>query len=85
MVFRFIFRYLANNERLVQRLSESYPIRRSAQLLVALFLRSKHAIKESGVTDNLSNNRLRSFAQRVKDNFKEELENAKRELKHKQK
>jgi mediator of RNA polymerase II transcription subunit 9 len=32
MVWRTLFRYLSNNEELIRRLSESYPIRRAAQL-----------------------------------------------------
>lgn len=41
MVIRMILRYLANNEQLVQRLAESYPVRRAAQLAVSVFYRSK--------------------------------------------
>jgi len=40
-IFRFILRYLANNEQLVYRLSESKPVRRAAQLTISLFHRSK--------------------------------------------
>lgn len=32
MPWRSLFRYLSNNEELIRRLSESYPIRRAAQL-----------------------------------------------------
>ncbi|CAF5020697.1 unnamed protein product, partial [Rotaria socialis] len=32
MPWRSLIRYLSNNEELIRRLSESYPIRRAAQL-----------------------------------------------------
>lgn len=38
---RALLRYLANNEELVYKLSESKPVRRAAQLTVSLFHRSK--------------------------------------------
>lgn len=41
MVLRFLMRYLANNEQLVNRLAESYPIRRAAQWTIYLFSRTK--------------------------------------------
>jgi hypothetical protein len=40
-IIRFLLRYLANNEQLVYRLSESKPVRRAAQLTISLFHRSK--------------------------------------------
>lgn len=46
MVLRFLMRYFANNEQLVQKLSESYPVRRAAQLAVAVFFRSKNLAEE---------------------------------------
>lgn len=39
--FRTLLRYLANNEQLVYKLSESKPVRRAAQLTVSLYHRSK--------------------------------------------
>lgn len=51
MVLRIILRYLANNEQLVHRLSESYPVRRAAQLVVGLFYRSKSLIDEHGLRE----------------------------------
>lgn len=46
MVLRFLMRYFANNEQLVQKLSESYPVRRCAQLAVSVFFRSKNLAEE---------------------------------------
>jgi len=77
MVLRFLLRYFANNEQLVQRLSESYPVRRAAQLLVAAFLRSKNAAEQRGITD-LSPDKLQRFFQQFKTNLKEEIEDIKK-------
>lgn len=77
MVLRFLLRYFANNEQLVQRLSESYPIRRAAQLLVAAFLRSKNVAEQRGISD-LSPDKLRRILRQFKTNLKEEIEEVKR-------
>lgn len=77
MVLRLLIRYFANNEQLVQRLSESYPIRRSAQLLVAAFLRSKNVAEQRGIND-LSPEKLRRFFQQFRTNLKEEIEDIKK-------
>lgn len=77
MVLRYLLRYFSNNEQLVQRLSESYPIRRAAQILVAAFLRSKDAAAERGITE-LSPEKFRSLLQRFRTNLKEELEDIKK-------
>ena len=42
MVFRMLFRYLANNEHLIQKLADSYPVRRAAQLAISVFYKSKN-------------------------------------------
>lgn len=41
MPWRSLMRYLSNNEELIRRLSESYPIRRAAQLTAYFFNVSK--------------------------------------------
>ncbi|CAF3252833.1 unnamed protein product [Rotaria socialis] len=41
MPWRSLIRYLSNNEELIRRLSESYPIRRAAQLAAYYFHASK--------------------------------------------
>lgn len=42
-------RYLANNEQLIQRMAESYPMRRAAQLVVSLMYRTKDLAREQGL------------------------------------
>lgn len=65
MVFRFLLRYLTNNEELVRRLSESYPVRRFAQLVVAMFNHSK-SIAEKEKLDNFKNLSQRYHAAKKK-------------------
>ncbi|XP_059620113.1 protein NCBP2AS2 homolog [Phlebotomus argentipes] len=79
MVLRLLMRYLANNEQLIQRLSESYAIRRAAQLTLYAFQRSKMIAEEHRWTPE----RFRAFIRNFNSNFREELESAKRELKRK--
>lgn len=80
MVLGVILRYLANNEQLVQRLSESYPMRRAAQIAVAVFYRSKSVAEEHGL-QNLTPERFRAFFRSFNDNLKKEIEGAKDEIK----
>jgi hypothetical protein len=46
MAWRTLLRYLSNNEELIRRLSETYPIRRAAQLTAYLFSASKEKFLE---------------------------------------
>lgn len=69
MVLRFLFRYLANNEHIVSRLAESYPVRRAAQLVVYLFTRGQQAAANPQL-------RLRSFTARLQA----ELQDARKEM-----
>lgn len=61
MVFRFILSRLLNNERLVQRLSESYPIRRAAQLFVLLFQHGKTIAEEKQLHQKLTPEQFRNL------------------------
>ncbi|GAB0089929.1 Protein NCBP2AS2 [Sergentomyia squamirostris] len=72
-------RYLANNEQLIQRLSESYPIRRAAQLTLYAFYRSKMIAEKNHWTPE----RFQAFFKNFNQNFRQELESAKKELKRK--
>ncbi|XP_055374185.1 protein NCBP2AS2 homolog [Condylostylus longicornis] len=80
MVLRLIFRYLANNEQLVQKLSESYLVRRAAQLTISLFYKSKN-FAETYKVDELSPKRFKSFVESFKTNIKQEIDGAKEQLK----
>lgn len=80
MVLRILMRYFANNEQLVQRMADSYPMRRAAQLLIAAFYKSKNIAEERGLND-MTPERFRAFFRSFKTNLKQEIEGAKEELK----
>lgn len=82
-------RYFANNnnEKLVEQLSDSYLMRRAAQMAVSVFYRAKsiaQEAKEERVKD-LSPEKLRSFIDQFQKNVKEEIEKAKSDLDNKTK
>ncbi|KAG6448695.1 hypothetical protein O3G_MSEX005650 [Manduca sexta] len=78
MPLRALFKYLANNERLVQRIAESYPVRRAAQLAVAVFYRGKEKLSE---VDPQKMNRFLSFLRKFSENMKEGIQDAKKQIK----
>lgn len=78
MPLRALLRYLANNEHLVQRLADSYPVRRAAQLAVSMFYRGKEKLSE---VDPQQVNRFMSFLKKFSENMKEGIADAKKQLK----
>lgn len=86
-MLRALLRYFANNEKLVEKLSDSYLMRRAAQIAVSLFYRAKsitQEVKEEKLKD-LSPDKLRSFLDKFQQNVKEEMEKARNELESKTK
>lgn len=84
-MLRALLRYLANNEKLIERLSDSYLMRRAAQMVASLFFRAKsiaQEAKEEKLKD-LSPDKLRSFLDKFQKNVKEEIEKAKSDLESK--
>lgn len=81
-MFRHILRYFANNERLVHALSESYIVRRAAQITVAAFYRGKEFAVEKDL-HKLTPERFRSLMQSFGQNLKKEIESVKKELEQK--
>lgn len=77
-------RYLANKEELVQRVSDSYLMRRAAQIAVSVFYRTKTMAEQQKLTD-LSPEKFRSFLDKFQNNIKEEIEHAKKDLESKTK
>lgn len=77
MVLRFLLRLLSNNEHLVQRLSESYPIRRAAQWVVLIFYHGKGFIEERNLHKRLTPEQFKSFIKRFSENIKGELKQGK--------
>lgn len=78
MVFRYLFHYFANNPQLIEKLSDSYPVRRAARLTVYLYHKGK-TVGEEVVQDKLKKGgeRFISFHGR----FKEELKQGIKEIK----
>ncbi|XP_013113292.1 protein NCBP2AS2 homolog [Stomoxys calcitrans] len=82
MVFRILMRYLANNEQLINRMAESYPMRRAAQIVVSLMYKAKDIAYETKLHE-MSPERFKSFMNLFKSNVKQEIEGVKEELKKK--
>ncbi|XP_015110212.1 uncharacterized protein NCBP2-AS2 homolog [Diachasma alloeum] len=84
-MLRFLMRYLANNERLVSKLAESKPMRRAAQFVVYIWLRTKsiHGAQKLSADPREFAAQLRNIARKYASNIKEGIEDAKRELKKK--
>lgn len=78
MPLRTLLRYLANNEHLVQRIAESYPVRRAAQLAVSVFFKGKEKISD---IDPGKLNRFLVFLRKFRENLREGMNDAKRQLK----
>lgn len=78
MVFRFIIRYLANNEQLVNRLADSYPVKKAARFVVYFFTRTKSLVESELATGkykdiNLSN--MRNLAEKLENQLKQIKDN----------
>jgi len=88
-MLRELLRYFANtnSEKLVERLSDSYLMRRAAQMAVSVFYRGKsiaEEVKEDKLKD-LSPEKFRTFLSKFQDSVKEEIEKARTELESKSK
>lgn len=84
-MIRALIRYFANNEKLIERLSDSYFMRRAAQMSVSLFYRAKaiaQEAKEEKIKD-MTPDKIRSFLDKFKENIEEEVKKAKTELESK--
>ncbi|XP_076453211.1 protein NCBP2AS2 homolog [Babylonia areolata] len=62
MPLRAVLRYLLNNEQLIQKVAESYPVRRAAQLTAYMF----HRGKELG-EDGLEKLKKSDLSHQIKD------------------
>ncbi|XP_055918024.1 protein NCBP2AS2 homolog [Eupeodes corollae] len=82
MVLRILFRYLANNEQLIQKMAESYPMRRAAQLVVAMMYKTKNMAERRGLAD-MTPEKFKDFIRMFNNNLKQEIEGVKEELKKK--
>lgn len=78
MVFRLLIQLLARDERLVQRLSESYPVRRAAQLFVSYFNQGKSLALEKKLTPEQFRELIREFASKAQEHIKKVQEGVKK-------
>ncbi|XP_025084528.1 uncharacterized protein NCBP2-AS2 homolog [Pomacea canaliculata] len=92
MPLRAVLRYLLNNEQLIQKLADSYPVRRAAQLTAYMFHRGKELGEDSieKLRDSDTMNRLQQeISQRGKrasvfsSTFKKEIESGFKEINEK--
>lgn len=85
MVFRFLIRILANNEQLVQKLSDSYPMRKAAQIVVRAFFQSKHIIEDVGLDKKLSPEEFRVAMRKIAANLQGQIKDATDDIKRRMK
>ena len=90
MVLRWLFKSLVNNAALIEKLSQTYPVRRAAQLTVYWFRRSQAAIEDAGksTTAKAAQKEIEGGINKVyrfKDTFKSELRSGFKELKEEMK
>lgn len=94
MPLRAVLRYLLNNEQLIQKMAESYPIRRAAQLTAYLFHRGKELgeegiekLRETEVTQRMQDEARQTGlrAAQFKQTFSKELQEGLKDLREKMK
>lgn len=85
MPWRQLLRYFTNNEQLIQKLSETGPIRYAARMTVYWFIKAKDkghdTLKQSGTESTEESGSLKSFGAKFKNELRkglEELENEKK-------
>lgn len=83
MVLRFLMRYLANNEHLINKLAESRPVRRAAQLVVAVLARASSMSGTHRLPSDAKEfgTQLKSIVRKFASNVKEEIQDARDKLK----
>jgi len=84
MIFRFLLRYLANNEQLVNRLADSYPIRRAARFVVYFITRTKSVVDSeisSGKLKDINLTNMRNLAARLENQLKQIKEDLEKQVK----
>lgn len=85
MVFRFLIRILANNEHLVQKLSESYPMRKAAQLVVRVMFSGKNFIEENRLHEKLTPEQFRALMHDISLRFQKQIKQAQDEMRKRMK
>lgn len=83
-MLRILLRFFAskNSEQIVEKLSDSYLMRRFAQICVSVFYRGK-SIAQEATQDrfkDLNRDKLNSFLDKFQNNLKEEAEKARKSI-----
>lgn len=74
MIFRFLSRYILHNEQLVNKLAESYPIRKAAQWVVHFFTRSKAITHESSLKQKINGDNFSDTLKKIRDRLQDKLQ-----------
>lgn len=87
MVIRKLIQLLLNrnSERLIEQLSDSYLMRRAAQMVVSVFYRTKAIAQEQKLDEIVDKQKFKSFLEKFQKNIEEEMQKAKQELEAKKK
>lgn len=85
MVFRLIIKLLSNNEHLIQRLSESYPMRKAAQLVVRVMFTGKHLIEENRLHEKLTPEQFRALFKDISLSFQKQIKEVQENIQRKMK
>lgn len=87
MVVRKIIQLLLNrnSDRLIEQLSDSYLMRRAAQMVVSVFYRTKAIAQEQKLDEIVDKQKFRNFLEKFQKNIEEEMQKAKQELEAKNK
>jgi len=86
MVLRFIFRYFTNNEQVINKLADSKPVRRAAQMVVYVLNRTSSVSGSHRLPSNSREFAQQAFsaAKKFSTDFQKELKAAQEEIKKKQ-
>ncbi|CAD5221939.1 unnamed protein product [Bursaphelenchus xylophilus] len=71
-----IFRRILNDERVIQQMADSWPMRRAAKLAVTSTFQLRHKIESSGLMDGLLA-RTSNFRRLFQEEYKKRLEQRK--------
>lgn len=86
MVARRILQLLLsrNADQIAEKLSDSYVMRRAAQMVVSVFYRTKAITEENNLSRFADSDKLKSLLDKFQKNIAEEMQKAKQELEKKQ-
>lgn len=84
MIFRFLLRYLANNEQLVNKLADSYPIRRAARFFIKFITQTKSVVDSevaSGRLKDINLSHMKNLAAKLENQLKQIKEDLEKQVK----